>query len=178
MPGVVTAADVELINGTASIIENGVFAVPQLRQEMEDDWDIVTYPYVNVGGERYRSVFVSGEGWVIPRQTDHPEEAMRFLRFLMEPEQMREFAALGGIVPTQPSVATSSFLTAPPPPQNLRAFTDTLEFANPSHYFHPKATAVWNAIGADFNRMLTGQVPVGPTLAQMAEIADAVLALD
>lgn len=165
----------QLINGTTSIIENGVFAVPQLRQEMVDDWDVVTYPYVHVGEQRYRSAFASGEGWVIPKTTQHPEEALRFVKFLMEPEQMSEFAALGGIIPTQPSVAASAFLTAPPPPQNLVAFVETLEFANAAHYYHPKATPVWNAIGAEFNKLMAGEVPVGPTLAQMAQLADSVL---
>lgn len=107
------------------MFSDGVHRVPNLRDQMIDDWDVVGDPFVEAGSGRYRSAFVSAEAWMILATTPHPEEALRFVEFLLEPEQMIEFTRLGGIIPAQADTAREYFFGSQPPPQNVAAFVQS-----------------------------------------------------
>lgn len=161
---------------TTAMVAAGVWAIPFMRQNVGFDWDVAPYPGLDRAGQHYRNTFLSGEGWSILRTSQHPQEALTFVRFLLEPEQMAEFSRLGGIIPSQPAVARTAFLPSDGRPQNMRAFLDSLSFGNPLHYFHPARVQVNDAIWPTVTRVFAGDIPAATGLTQAEQAANQVLA--
>ncbi len=57
----------------------------------ELDYGVVPFPDAVDGGPGY--TYVSGSFWTIPVGTEHPDEAWKFLRWLISPEQSARFSA-------------------------------------------------------------------------------------
>ena len=170
-----TTGVVELIGGQISMFSDGVHRVPNLRDQMIDDWDVIGHPYVEVESGRYRSAFVSAEAWMIPATTPHPEEALRFVEFLLEPEQMIEFTRLGGIIPAQADMAREYFLGSPPPPENMVAFVQAMDYSYRMHQFHPRGADAWSMIQGEINKVIRGQAAAEAAVPMMAEMIDSML---
>lgn len=165
----------QLIAGQVSMFSDGVHRVPNLRDEMIDDWDVIGHPHIRLGSDMYRSAFVSAEAWVIPTTTQYPDEARRFVEFLLEPEQMAEFTALGGIIPAQASIAQEYFLGSAPKPENMVAFIEAIEYSNLMHNFHPYGPDAWSMIQPLITQVVRGLMPAEAAVPQMAEMVNNML---
>ena len=163
-------------SGDVAIMAGGVWAVPALRQLPEDEWEAIIFPAYEYQGQRYHSSYMSGEAWAISKTTRYPEEARRFVEFLLDKEQMREFARLGGIIPTQQSVAREFFHPSTSKPQNMAAFLDCLEVGKPIYNTHPAGTDIISRSAPVWNELWAGRMPAASALEQMEAIGNAVLA--
>jgi multiple sugar transport system substrate-binding protein len=120
------------------------------------DWDIVTFPWFEFEGKRYRATGLWTEEFAVLWDTDHPEEAWAFARWCAGEEAVRWAAEGGHIVPGIIDIAESpGYLNTGKRPRNMRAFIDSLDFAVPI-YPHPW----WRRIAIEFepyfNQFLMG----------------------
>ncbi len=162
-------------NGSVAMVAGGVWAIPTMRSLESDEWEAIPFPWLEYEGQRHRNSFASAEGWAVSTTTKYPEEARKFVAFLLEREQMNEFAQLGAIIPAQASVARSFFTPTSVKPQNMAAFLDALETANPLVQYHPIGNEVLAAIRPVMNQLWAGQIPATSALAQMETIANQML---
>jgi multiple sugar transport system substrate-binding protein len=162
-------------NGAVAMVAGGVWAIPTMRSLEADEWEGIPFPWLEYDGQRYRNNFASGEAWAVSANTKYPEEARKFVAFLLEREQMNEFAQLGAIIPAQASVARAFFTPTSAKPQNMAAFLDALETANPLVQYHPIGNEVLAAIRPVMSQLWAGQLPANTALAQMETIANQML---
>jgi ABC-type glycerol-3-phosphate transport system substrate-binding protein len=158
-----------LLNGQLAMGNRGVFDLPIWRRQVTFDWDVTYYPRLVIDGKDYRSSWFSPEVWSIGAYTKHPEEAKRFVRFLLQKEQMLEFAALGAVIPTQSSVAVQGFLNEKTP-ANLKAFTDTLAWWRNGQWAHPADISFEQM--QPWIDLRQGTVPASTAVPEMARLAN------
>ena len=171
-PSVLANNQSALLNGQLAMGNRGVFDLPIWRDRANFDWDVTMYPKIVVDGKDYRSAYFSPETWSICSYTKHPEEAKKFLSFLLQKEQMMEFGKLGAVVPTQPSVAVRAFLNAKEP-ANLRAFTDMLSYWKNNQWAHP-ANIIFESM-PPWHEIRNGTMPAATGVAELARLANAQL---
>lgn len=159
-----------LLSGQLAMGNSGVFDLPIWRRDATFDWDVTLYPKLVVDGKEYRSSWFSPETWGIGAYTKHPEQAKRFVRFLLQKEQMLEFATLGAVIPTQTSVAVRGFLNQKQP-ANLKAFTDTLNWWRNGEWAHPADISFGNM--APWVELRSGNMPAATAVPEMARLANA-----
>lgn len=162
-------------SGVVGIVAGGVWGVPALRLLPEDEWEAIIFPGYEYQGERYHGSYLSGEGWAISNTTPYPAEARRFVEFLLDKEQMREFARLGGIIPTQQAVAREFFHPSSSKPQNMAAFLQCLEVGKPLWNTHPAGNEVITRSGTTWSDLWAGRLPAVAAYEQMETIGNAVL---
>jgi multiple sugar transport system substrate-binding protein len=108
-PGLVTTADEEVTrnifgSGRALYMRNWPYAWTLFQRDGSPVKDRVgVAPMPRLGGERAASTL---GGWQlgVNRNSRHPEEAKRFIEFLMRPEIQEELAIAGGFKPSRRSV--------------------------------------------------------------------------
>lgn len=161
-----------LLSGQLAMGNRGVFDLPIWREQVKFDWDVTLYPRLVVDGKTYRSAWFSPEVWGIGAYTKHPEEAKRFLSFLLQKQQMMEFAKLGAVIPTQSSIAVQGFLNAKVP-ANLRAFTDTLSFWRNGQWAHP-ANITFESMDP-WRKLAAGQMAAQTAVPEMARLANGII---
>lgn len=101
---------------------------PRLRTAIHDfDWDICPLPTGPAGGQS----MVKGNQLVIYKESEHPEAAWRFMRFLTSPQvELLLYGKLRRNFPTRIAVAHSKqFLDATAPPYHTRVFLNAVEHA-------------------------------------------------
>ncbi len=154
------------IRSRVALAPRGVFDIASITANANFDWDVTLFPIMEVGGKKYRSSWYSTEVWSVYKDTKQPDMALRFVEFLMSKENMIKFAGMGGIVPSQPSVAVNSFLKVPKP-ANIRAFTDTLNWwkkntANPS--------GVNVTEGGYYDQIYAGEMPAATAVPEIEKM--------
>lgn len=135
------AVSAAFLNGIIGVHTRGVFDIPTVRNNAKFDWDVTTYPKLVLDGQEYRTAYFSQETWTIYKGTKHPDLAKKFVSFIMQRERMGEFAQLGAVIPTQPSVAVRYFLNVSTP-SNMKAFTDTLNWYKNSERQNPAGLVI------------------------------------
>lgn len=108
-PSLVTNADEEVTRnifgaGRAIFMRNWPYAWTIFqREESAIRGRVGVLPMPRLGGERSASTL---GGWQlgINQHTEHPEEAKRFIRYMMQPEVQEELAIAGGFKPSRRSV--------------------------------------------------------------------------
>lgn len=154
------------IAGKVALAPRGVFDIAGITNGAQFDWDVTLFPKLEVGGKEYRSSWYSTECWSIYSGTKHPDLAQRFVEFLMSKENMVKFANLGGIVPSQASVAVNSFLKVPKP-ANIKAFTDALNWwkknsANPA--------GLSQTVGGYYSAVFKGEQPASTAVPEIEKL--------
>ncbi|MCP4643886.1 MAG: sugar ABC transporter substrate-binding protein [bacterium] len=101
------------------------------------DWDVVSFPWFDFEGQRYRATGLWEEEFAVLWDTDVQDEAWRFARWCAGPDMIRWASLNGHIVPGRIDVALSDdYLNSGRRPKNMQAFTESLSFAVPV-YPHP-----------------------------------------
>jgi multiple sugar transport system substrate-binding protein len=114
------------------------------------DWDVVTFPWYEFEGKRYRSTGLWQEEFCILWDTDIPDEAWKFARWCAGQDLIRWATENGHIVPARLDVAYSPALLNPNlKPANARAFVDSWEFAVPI-FEHPS----WKRMALEFDTII------------------------
>jgi multiple sugar transport system substrate-binding protein len=96
--------------------------VPAFADIKDFEWDVVELPL-----QRRRANVAAGAGYVIAANTQHPEAAWTFLKFLAGPKGQAVFAESGVAVPARRSVARSDLFMEQSPPHKAQAFLDGVE---------------------------------------------------
>lgn len=166
-----------LMNGQLAATNIGIFNVPAYREADGLDWDVVTLPGLETGGQTYHATFMSSESWTIYKNTPHPQEAREFLRWLYSPEAMNQVAGLGVVIPTQPEIA-GEWLNSSPEPANLVAFVDAIEMGHQMYDLHPFATEVKSLIrnSDQWTQLWNGEAPAAIVMPQWEKQVNSLLA--
>ncbi|HHW08668.1 MAG TPA: sugar ABC transporter substrate-binding protein [Firmicutes bacterium] len=130
------------LTGQVAMRNVGIFDLPAHRQATFN-WDIQRLPAFVYDGKEYRFTYNTIEGWSIPGNTKHPEEAKAFLAWLFSKEVRQQIAASRIVIPTQRDVV-DRFINAPAPPSNWNAFIDALNWGNQLSLNHPDGTSIHN----------------------------------
>jgi multiple sugar transport system substrate-binding protein len=143
------------------------------------DWDIVSFPWFEYEGNRYRSTGLWQEEFCILADTDTPEESWKFAKWCASRELVRWASVEGHIVPARLDVAYSeAFLNPNVRPAHIKVFLDSWEFATPV-YPHPW----WKRISTDlepiWQQFMVGtegvRVPAPDAIRQLDEALQKIL---
>ena len=85
--------------------------------------------------EKRRANLAAGAGYVIAANTQHPEAAWTFLKFLVSPKGQAIFAETGLAVPARRSVAQSEIFTGRDEHYKAQVFLNETEIGEPNFAF-------------------------------------------
>jgi len=104
--------------------------VPAFANIEDFEWDIVELPR-----QKRRANLAAGAGYVIAAESDQPEAAWTFLKFLASPKVQAIFAESGLAIPARRSVARSDVFLKQHPLHNAKIFLDEAEIGEPNFAF-------------------------------------------
>ena len=137
------------------------FDFQTLRESISDfRWDIAPAPK---GAHRANSS--STQGFAIARNTPHPAEAVRLLKYLVSPETQRRMGRF--LVPSHRETARRVVEDLASPPQNRQVLLDSMETLNPFPR-HPKISELQQALGETKRLVLSGLERPAPGLQECA----------
>ena len=174
MPDVNTAAQYGLDlyqAGIAAMTPIGHWAVPGYNT-VAFKWDVAPMPKGPAG----QATSVNSAGFVVAEGSKHPDEAFEFIKFVLSPGGQTRLTELGFAIPVLQSVAESPvFLQQAGYSIDQKVFLDSLAFAHMKPVF--KGYDEWAAaVGDGMIPIWTGEVELNPTLDEVVQAADEVLA--
>jgi multiple sugar transport system substrate-binding protein len=174
MPDVNTAAQYGLDlyqAGIAAMTPIGHWAVPGYNT-VTFKWDVAPMPRGPAG----QATSVNSAGFVVAEGSKHPDEAFEFIKFVLSPGGQTRLTELGFAIPVLQSVAESPvFLQQAGYSIDQKVFLDSLAFARMKPVF--KGYDEWAAaVGDGMIPIWTGEAELNPTLDEVVQAADAVLA--
>ena len=161
--------------GKAAMGYNGFFAVGQLNDAGNIDYDIVQ-PLVGVDGKRYTPL--STNGYVISAGTEHPDEAWTLVQELLDPAFLAEtWGAPGHSIPARREAAGAA-ISPDRKPENQQAILAAMEFGE---VFKPHTASAFEVYGRTtdyFLKAMKGEVPVEEALRKIETTANEILSRD
>lgn len=161
-------------SGKLGMVFDWMGRAPRLRSTVRSfEWDICPVPKGPAGGP----TTLKGNQIVIYRESKHPKEAWRFIRFMTSPKtEMFYYGVLRRGAPSRRSVAYSDeFLKADQPPYNTRVYLHGFEDGRPLP-INPRwgewTTVFNNRLGSMF---LDPEADVAASMRRAARDIDAVL---
>ncbi|HET6567322.1 MAG TPA: ABC transporter substrate-binding protein [Rhodothermales bacterium] len=128
--------DVAFVSKYAAMIMDGPWDLPRFRKMENLDWAVAPLPEGPAG----RATYLAGEHLAIFRQSEHPDAAWTFIKWMIRPETQAFFSEQSGYLPV-----TRSTLSLPEYQQYLehdpalRAFVEQIPMGRPRRhidYFH------------------------------------------
>lgn len=116
------------INGTIAFFISGSWHLPALRENMLSyDWDVTYMPCTENG----QSADLGGNGFVVTKDSEHPEVAAEFIKFMTNTENMRTFASQAFFTPVRNSALEG--LEYPEFDKEMQLFTEIATTVDPQH---------------------------------------------
>jgi len=141
----------------------GHWAVPGYVQA-GINFDVAPMP----SGPAGRATSVNSAGFVIAKDSKHPEAAFEFIKFALSEAGQKRLAELGFAIPVLKSVAESDAYLKQPGDLNQQVFLDSVDFAQTKPVF--KGYEEWAGVVGD------GLIPVFDGEAELNAILDEVIA--
>ena len=155
--------------GVAAMTFSGHWVIPQYNA-LDFDWAVATFP----SGPAGRATLVNSAGIVIGAQTAHPDEAWKFVRYVVSAEGQSVLASLGFAIPVAESVATGPVYLEQTSKGDHKLFVDALAYAHPKPSF--RGYEEWAAlVGDPLGLVWTGESDLNDALDEIAGSADDVL---
>ena len=157
-------------SGNVAMTTAGHWVVP-LYSKVDFKWDVAPLPK---GKERVS--IVNSVGFVIAKDSKHPDQAWAFLKYLVGEPGQTKVTALGLGVPALKSIANSDvYLKQNTAPINHQVFLDAMEYAKVKPCF--RGYNEWStAVGDGMTPVWNGEAELKPTLDQIVPQADEILA--
>ncbi len=156
--------------GNAAMMAMGHWAIPSYS-EATFKWDVAPMPKGPAG----QATSVNSAGFVVGKDSKHPEEAFAFIKFVESVAGQTRLAQMGFACPVLKSVAESDAFLKQSTPINQQIFIDSLAFAHMKPVF--KGYDEWSStVGDALTPMWNGEAELNPTLDSIVISADAVLA--
>lgn len=166
------------LNGLVSMYAGGSWALEPVRQAVTFSWDITPFPIAYIDGQAYRGTGIWPEEMYISAQTDHPEEAWKFIKFATSERFLRWAAREGHIIPSRLSVgASDDFLAANEHPQHIDAFIRSGEMGT-VYMDHPLGNEIAARINPILNQAMRDQqnpIPAQSAALEIDRIIQAIL---
>ena len=165
---VMSAEDLEsygndgFLAGVAAMTFSGHWVVPAYSA-LDFDWDVAPFPKGPVG----RATLVNSAGIVISSVSKHPDEAWKFVQFVISEEGQSMLTALGFAIPVIDKVANSPVYLEQAAKGNHKVFLDALAYAHPKPSF--RGYEEWSAAVGDVLALVwTGEMSIDDALAEIA----------
>jgi multiple sugar transport system substrate-binding protein len=176
MPDTIAAGEIgyDLFQaGSVALWPMGHWAVPGYAG-VDFAWDVALMPKGSGG----QATSVNSAGFVIAKDAKNPDAAWEFIKFALSEEGQKLLTEMGLAIPVLKSVAESpTFLEQKVGDReiNQQVFLDSLAFARIKPIF--KGYTMWaDAVGNGMAPIWSGEAELGPTLDQVVQDADKVLA--
>ena len=106
---------------------SGRWLVPKYREAADFDWDIINFP----NGKNGSIVSMDASGWAVSKSSKNKENAIKFIKYLSNKDNIAKMATSGLITPARIDVANSGvFLSGKP--QSSKIFLDVIESSKPT----------------------------------------------
>lgn len=157
-----------IFNGKVAIDNIQAFQLPDMKNTANFDWDVQLMPQFISGGKAYRNTYVSLELYVVNKYSKNLNETLEFARWLLSPETLRRYGQAGFVVPAHREIA-AQFFKLPPPPANILAFVQGMEYGKLFHYNHPLGNqmASWLTKQTPWQAMWRGEIPASVALPEV-----------
>jgi multiple sugar transport system substrate-binding protein len=157
-------------SGNAAMTPAGHWVVP-LYSNVDFNWDVAPLPK----GIAQASI-VNSVGFVIAKDTKHPDESWAFLKHLIGPQGQTKVTSLGLGVPAIKSIANSDvYLKQQTADINHQLFLDAMEYAKVKPCF--RGYDEWATLFGDgMLSVWLGETELQPTLDELVPQGDQILA--
>ncbi|MDO8548717.1 MAG: ABC transporter substrate-binding protein [Ignavibacteria bacterium] len=119
--------DLGFVSGTVAMIMDGPWDLPEFRDIKNFDWGITYLP----SGPVKRATYMAGEHLAIFKQSQHPGEAWKFIKWILRPDVQAKFSEESGYLPVRRSVLElpkyKKFLERDPA---MKSFVDQIEISH------------------------------------------------
>jgi multiple sugar transport system substrate-binding protein len=157
-------------SGNVAMTPAGHWVVP-LYSNVDFNWDVAPLPMGKV-----RASIVNSVGFVIAKDSKHPDEAWAFLKHLIGPKGQTKVTSLGLGVPAIKSIANSDvYLNQQSADINHKLFLDTMDYAKVKPCF--RGYDEWATLFGDgMYSIWLGEAELQPTMDELIPQADQILA--
>ena len=157
-------------SGMAAMTTIGHWAVPGYVQA-GINFNVAPMPKGPAG----QATSVNSAGFVVAKDSKHPDEAFKFIQFALSEAGQKRLAELGFAIPVLKSVAESDAYLKQPGDLDQRVFLDSIAFAHIKPVF--KGYEEWaGVVGDGMTPVFDGEAELDPTLDEVVTAADEVLA--
>lgn len=126
-------------------------------------------------GPAGRATSVNSAGFVVAKDSKHPDAAFEFIKFALSEAGQKRLAELGFAIPVLKSMAESDAYLKQPGNLDQKVFLDSVAFAHMKPVF--KGYDEWSsAVGDGLTPVWDGEAELDATLAEVVKSADEVLA--
>lgn len=140
------------------------------NEAIRDDIDLTVMPLI-----KERAAVIHGLSYAIAANTEHPDEAWEFVKYLAGEEANKIWAESGVVIPAREDVL--DIWKNSHPNLNLQAFIDSLEYS--VGYPTSKETSKWNDLEREYiKRIWNGDISAEEGLKELAEQMNQLLELE
>ncbi len=119
------AHDLGFASQHLAMVMDGPWDLPRYRQVKDFDWAVAPLP----AGPAGRATYLAGEHLALFRQSRHPAEAWKFIKWIVEPRIQATFSIESGYLPVRRSVLSQpEYVTYLQKDPALKAFVDQMQW--------------------------------------------------
>lgn len=171
LPGYIESGGSPFMTGLVAMKFQGNYELGVLLQNQSLHWDVVTMPKQKIKGG-----LAWTQAWVMYESTPHPDEAWKFIEFMLSEKASQIIAATPnkGQCPPLKAVAYEPPYGAPPP-EHMKNFLDTYQYGQDFEY-HPAWFEYQTAYSKALDAVFAGSAPVKETLDAAVQQVNGILA--
>lgn len=163
------AHDMAFFSQKLAMVMDGPWNLPRYRQFRNVDWAIAPLPE----GPVKRATYLAGEHLAIFRQSKHPQEAWKFVKWILEPEVQAQFSIKSGYLPVRQSVLDlpvyTEYLKTDPA---LKSFVDQMQCGQAREIIDFNRIEINQALAEAVEKSLAGGMDPKVALDEAAEKAN------
>lgn len=118
--------DMGFASGSIAMIMDGPWDLPEFRDIKNFEWGVANLP----AGPVKKATYLAGENLAIFKQSRHPAEAWKFIKWILQPENQAMFSMESGYLPVRRSAlqleSYKKFLDADP---GMKAFVEQISIS-------------------------------------------------
>lgn len=149
----------QFISGSAAMVQNGTWQLPNLQQKAKFKWGVVALPK----GQTY-ATSLGGENWTITKTSKNADAAWEFIKFTQDAEHYKSYLVATGALPGRKDVAQDPTWQKDP---LLSVFVNEFPYAH-TVGGGPNAAKISDIFAPALQSALTGQMSAADALKQAA----------
>ncbi len=166
------AHDLGFASQRLAMIFDGPWNLPRYRMLKDFDWGVAPLP----AGPAGRATYIAGEHLAIFRQSEHPKEAWKFVKWMIRPDVQEFFSMNSGYLPVRRSVLKmkeyQDFLARDPA---LRAYVAQMEVGRARRPIDVHRVEINRYLAEAIEKSLVGNIDPKIALDEAAEKANRLL---
>ncbi|MCF7808325.1 MAG: ABC transporter substrate-binding protein [Candidatus Marinimicrobia bacterium] len=145
--------DSGFLSEQVSMIMDGPWDLPLLRENSKFEWGVAPLP----AGPSGQFTYMAGEHLVIFRQSKHPTESFKFVKWILDPKVQASFSMKSGYLPVrQATLELEEYKRFLEEDAAMRAFVDLLQYARGREALGSKQVEINQLIAEAIERACMG----------------------